>query len=194
MDEKIIIESRVNKVLKVIFVVLPIISTVLSFIGLLLLKSEIDRFPNTDPLGSGFFWLGLVAGIIAICFWICFARLCGSKITVTNKRVYGCSAFGKKVDLPMDLISAVATSATFNVICVATSAGQIKFYLVSNYSEIHHELSVLISARQKEPATVINPMKTESGADEIKKYKELLDQGIITQEEFDAKKKQLLGL
>ena len=31
-------------------------------------------------------------------------------------------------------------------------------------------------------------------ADELKAYKELLDQGIITQEEFDAKKKQLLGL
>lgn len=33
-----------------------------------------------------------------------------------------------------------------------------------------------------------------SAADEIKKFKELLDMGIITQEEFDAKKKQLLGL
>ena len=33
-----------------------------------------------------------------------------------------------------------------------------------------------------------------SSADELKKYKELLDQGIITQEEYDAKKKQLLGL
>ena len=33
-----------------------------------------------------------------------------------------------------------------------------------------------------------------SSADEIKKYKELLDAGIITQREFDAKKKQLLGL
>lgn len=31
-------------------------------------------------------------------------------------------------------------------------------------------------------------------ADEIKKFKELLDQGIISQEEFDAKKKQLLGI
>ena len=29
---------------------------------------------------------------------------------------------------------------------------------------------------------------------EIKKYKELLDSGVITQEEFDAKKKQLLNL
>lgn len=33
-----------------------------------------------------------------------------------------------------------------------------------------------------------------SSADEIKKYKGLLDDGIITQEEFEAKKKQLLGL
>lgn len=32
------------------------------------------------------------------------------------------------------------------------------------------------------------------GAEEIKKFKELLDEGIITQEEFDTKKKQLLGL
>ncbi len=31
-------------------------------------------------------------------------------------------------------------------------------------------------------------------ADEMKKYKDLLDSGVITQEEFDAKKKQLLGL
>lgn len=33
-----------------------------------------------------------------------------------------------------------------------------------------------------------------SGADEIKKYKDLLDAGIISQDEFDIKKKQLLGL
>ena len=35
---------------------------------------------------------------------------------------------------------------------------------------------------------------TNSSADEIKKYKELLDIGAITQEEFDIKKKQLLDL
>lgn len=40
-------------------------------------------------------------------------------------------------------------------------------------------------------ATVV---QQTSAADEIKKFKELLDMGVITQEEFDAKKKQLLGL
>jgi len=33
-----------------------------------------------------------------------------------------------------------------------------------------------------------------SGADEILKYKQLLDNGIITQEEFNSKKKDILGL
>ena len=39
--------------------------------------------------------------------------------------------------------------------------------------------------------TVVNSI---SPAEEVKKMKELLDMGIITQDEFDAKKKQLLGL
>lgn len=38
------------------------------------------------------------------------------------------------------------------------------------------------------------PAAPVSAADELKKFKELLDSGVITQEEFDAKKKQLLGL
>ena len=40
----------------------------------------------------------------------------------------------------------------------------------------------------------INNIVTKSPAEELKAFKELLDMGIITQEEFDAKKKQLLGL
>lgn len=43
----------------------------------------------------------------------------------------------------------------------------------------------------KNTAPVVAPI---SNADELKKYKELLDMGVITQEEFDAKKKQILGL
>lgn len=44
---------------------------------------------------------------------------------------------------------------------------------------------------QGDRPTVVQSM---SSADELKKFKELLDMGVITQEEFDAKKKQLLGL
>ena len=42
--------------------------------------------------------------------------------------------------------------------------------------------------------SVVNQIVNSSPADELKKYKELLDMGIISQDEFDAKKKQLLGI
>ena len=48
-----------------------------------------------------------------------------------------------------------------------------------------------IKSQGDAPVTVV---QASSPADELKKMKELLDLGIITQEEFDAKKKQLLGL
>lgn len=47
------------------------------------------------------------------------------------------------------------------------------------------------SAEEPRQNTVQKPV---SSASEIMEYKNLLDAGVITQEEFDAKKKQLLGL
>ncbi len=44
------------------------------------------------------------------------------------------------------------------------------------------------------PAPAAAPAPSASAADEIKKYKELLDMGAITEEEYNAKKKELLGL
>lgn len=44
------------------------------------------------------------------------------------------------------------------------------------------------------PAPAAAPTSVSEAADDLLKLKELLDAGILTQEEFDAKKKQLLGL
>jgi predicted Zn-dependent peptidase len=66
---------------------------------------------------------------------------------------------------------------------------------LANADEIHTVLSDLIISRQgKGTNTIIKQEVPQSNADELKKFKELLDSGIITQEEFDEKKKQLLGL
>ena len=46
----------------------------------------------------------------------------------------------------------------------------------------------------KNNPVIAAPVAAVSVADEINKFKELLDMGAITQEEFDGKKKQLLGL
>ena len=46
--------------------------------------------------------------------------------------------------------------------------------------------------RQPRAVTIVEVPQQISLADEIKKYKDLLDSGAITQEEFDAKKKEIL--
>lgn len=62
-----------------------------------------------------------------------------------------------------------------------------------NAEEISNVINELIRNRQanRGATTIVN---SSSNADELAKYEGLFDAGVITQEEFDAKKKQLLGL
>ena len=54
---------------------------------------------------------------------------------------------------------------------------------------IASEIRKIVDAKQEELAQKCVPV-----AEELKNLKELLDSGVITQDEFDAKKKQYLGL
>lgn len=127
--------------------------------------------------------------VVAVIIYFCISKV---DIVITNNRVYGKAIFGKRVDLPMDTISAVGTSF-LKGIDVGTSAGRIHFKGISNNNEIHAEISKLLNNRQnnkQEPVKVNNT----SSVEELKQYKELLDNGIITQEEFEKKKKQILNI
>lgn len=55
-------------------------------------------------------------------------------------------------------------------------------------NEVNLLLQCVAQVQREERPQVSSPV------DELRKYKELLDDGIITQQDFDAKKKQLLGL
>jgi len=84
-----------------------------------------------------------------------------------------------------------------NAIMVQAPPRKCRVAGVKNAGEIVDVLKKLLDDRKKaadaaKPA-IVNTT-TVSSADELKKYKELLDMGAITQEEFDAKKKELLNL
>ena len=149
---------------------------------------------NTDEITISLMPLTLIILIVILYFW-----LRSYSLTVTDKRVYGKTAFGKQVDLPLDSISAIGTSALKGV-SVGTSSGKIKFILIKNQAEMHSVMGNLLKERQEKNqiATKETPIPQtitkQTSADELKKFKELLDMGAITQEEFDAKKKELLGL
>lgn len=140
------------------------------------------------------------ATLEAFVFWFAaliflFIRWSVSKmqITITNKRVCGKTYFGRSVDLPMDSISAVGAS-WLKGIAVSTSSGKVSFLLMEHSKEIYELLRQLLIDRQEQKWKSQNGGLATDKADELKKYKELLDEGVITQEEFEAKKKQLLNL
>ena len=69
-----------------------------------------------------------------------------------------------------------------------------KIKLVENRDEIRSFIMNSLSSGAQAARPVQPAAAPQSDADELKKYKELLDSGVITQEEFDAKKKQIPGL
>lgn len=65
-------------------------------------------------------------------------------------------------------------------------------FKISNLTNAENIKSVIIE-KKKSVQSKFEGLNI-SNADELKKYKDLLDNGVISQEEFDAKKKQILGL
>ena len=53
-----------------------------------------------------------------------------------------------------------------------------------------------VKQKKEEVIPAVHPMQayTPNNVEELKKYKDLLNQGTITQDEFESKKKQLLGI
>lgn len=135
---------------------------------------------------------------IVVCFCL-FLMLKFYTITVTDKRIYGRLAFGKRVDLPIDFVTSVAKIQGLKGITVLSSSKKRKFILIKNVNEIYNEINNLLIERQKKQYSVVatiptNTQTNNTSPDDLIKLKELLDMGVITQEEFDAKKKQLLNL
>ncbi|MCQ2404631.1 MAG: SHOCT domain-containing protein [Clostridia bacterium] len=201
MEDKIIIKSEKYEV-KNIFkytLIFGVVFFVLMFFGHL-----------GDGLEYYFDWDGLLG---AICLpeqlwgqifysflvplflaYVIYQWLKSYELTITEKRAYGFAAFGRRVDLPMDSVSAIGLG-WLKSIKITTASGKISFFLIKNRDEMYETMSKLIIERQAEKPKVETVVKQEvSNADELKKYKDLLDGGVISQEEFDQKKKQLLGL
>ncbi len=206
MEERVIIEGvyrnvSLKKLLKILFFIglaFGVVYAIAYFGHIWIFNSHSFVVHVIEALLVCAAWAFSLPLLVFLVFWLfylpIFLIVRKSRITVTNMRVTGTAIFGKRVDLPLDMISAVGTSWLGGV-DVATSSGAIKFKLIQNKTEIHRAISDLLMERQQKPAAqAAAPQIAVSDADELRKYKDLLDSGVITQEEFDAKKKQLLGL
>lgn len=196
MEERVIIKGKQANI-KLVSLIIACVGVVV-FLAIYFWNYPIDNpcvFPYVlwiVPLYMSFTLLPFI--IVAAVFYYSAKQV---ELIVTDKRVFGKVAFGKRVDLPLDMISAVGTSF-LKGIAITTSSGAIKFLMIKNNEQIHTAISKLLMERQNTNArasrTVVKQEIPQSNAEELRKYKELLDLGVITQEEFNAKKKQLLGL
>ncbi len=204
MEEKIIIERKSNKYVGLAIIIVALGFTVGLFYIMLYsmtLNNAAYAYSTDTPMMSELFTedffiivgVALIPLLFGLLFYFWFAN---NQLTVTDKRVYGKAAFGKRVDLPLDSISAIATTIVlFYGLSVSTSSGRITFYFITERNEVYKAINDLIIQRQnKTNETIIKQGISQSNADELKKFKDLLDDGVITQEEFEQEKKRLLGL
>ena len=128
-------------------------------------------------------------------------NVCGEVFCYSNKDLERNRALSREADRArgMAIVDLFGYGGTIASNQSSTKADRLESRIV-DYSKCPKCHSSNLSAISAEEATKIkenqqsNSASKPSVTDELKKYKELLDSGIITQEEFDAKKKQLLNL
>ena len=127
-------------------------------------------------------------------------------LTLTETQIYGTLKLpfsSQKLQMPIDKVDNVYTKTGIadafrsgNTLAIRTASGVVKFHYVHNADEFTAAAMKQIEAAKAK--TVTNSEKNQelqpNNIEDLKKYKELLDSGVISQEEFDAKKKQLLGM
>lgn len=103
--------------------------------------------------------------------------------------VAACLVIACGIFILFDTVSGVVSTVSINGFALKGIFGLIGVTVLVNLIK---RSRLIVSADSGK--TVVVTQKADSNADELKKYKELLDSGAISQEEFDAKKKQLLNL
>ena len=127
----------------------------------------------------------------------CMGKSGAGGIAVTSDNFYSV-VFNKtfsadKVVIPLSKISGCAVSGLAAMKLTITE-GTTKY----EYNTVANS-SVIVDAIKNKDSEPKNQSKPETStstdpAEELRKYKKLLDDGIITQEDFDQKKRMLLGL
>ena len=187
MDEKFLIngEFESNRKGMVLGVAVSLFSL---FDFILFLSLEIEGFLT-------YCWLlGIVLGIWLVYYNYNYRKY--YELTITDKRIYG-KVMSNYIDLPFDKVSSVKVNDMQATIQFSTSSGIINVPYCTNKNEIVEIVISQLNKRQeitrKEETNITNTTTSED-VDILRKYKTLLTEGIITQEEFDAKKKELLDL
>lgn len=155
-------------------------------------KKEIKELPNIMYQGETIEYM--MSGLLNGNTWL---------ITCTNKRVlfldkgmfFGC----KQLEIPLEKINSIQSTKglLLGSISIWDGASQMKVDNVQKYS-LQPFVNAVNNAKealnQKSVNNVVKEEKKDDSLAQLEKLAELRDKGIITIEDFEAKKKQLLGI
>lgn len=188
----------------IVFLTVSVLLFVLSFLLLDVIDEDIRFLPWIAA--SVVFVLGVELLVYLLLFRNC-------TLTVANDGIYGIAAFSGAVFLPLAQIKQITFCDWFVRITVENRSYW--FGAFENASTLHNTIRILqrqSGSRSGQPKSC-PPAMPQSGpapekekpernhvgnsravARDLKRYKKLCDQGILSREEFEAKKRQLLEL
>lgn len=127
-----------------------------------------------------------------------------SQLYVTDKRVHLNDVKGivsnQERSIPLSSITSININKSFVYAALEINASGNRIIIEDVPVHIADEIKAIIEHLKKdasnEKTSTITPQNKDTFdiADEIRELKDLLDEGLINQDEFDAKKKQLLGI
>ena len=140
----------------------------------------------------------LVGFLAALCFGglihlVVYLSARNNEITLTNYKITGTYNRRLSLNIPIDSVSSVSKGA-MGSLCITCAGNKYNISYVSNRDVFCSKLNELLNTRTQQALKGVHTTNQQSNYDEIVKLKQLLDNEVITQEEFDAKKKQLLGI
>lgn len=189
MKKNIVIkgEMQKNKSAIIAIVIGATLLVIAFFVALCIYNSDVNYrcFPETyyGPItivGSATLLVGIIIKIST--------EKC--EITVTDEAIIGKRPHGKEVQIPLNKITAISRNS-FNGISITSIGSVNNFYCFENREEVINTISCLLTKLQQDNAQLA---QSGSATNRLERLKSLLDAGVLTQDEFDTKKRQILGL
>ena len=144
MQEKTLFEGRFSKCNKLAIGV-AILGVIILVVDFIISGGDLELLFG---FGYGeFYALCLAVGCLVFAVVLYFMmRNC--ELIITDKKIYGQYTFGKRISLPLDMLSAVSIGF-FKDLVVSTASGKISFWMITNGDDAWKIINDLIVNRQK---------------------------------------------
>jgi membrane protein YdbS with pleckstrin-like domain len=202
-DELVMENAKVHGIVIAAYIFILVFNVVLGlFLFSLNDRSEVFLYITIIPL------ITVIRAVLGI------MRLLFLELGFTNKRVMGKEGVinTKRLDSPLNKIDNVSIEQGlggkifgFGTIVISSTSSKLKFPHIKTQevfrSKLMQQIEIFDENRIKKQAEMMTQSNVRnisasatSNTDDLIKFKKLLDDGVISQEDFEAKKKELLGL